>query len=220
MPTPNSNIDPDNTETPEDGTTVVVPDKKTDWEAAYKGLQATYNKLQTSSAKAVTDLQNRIKALEIEGETSNATILKHESAIAIKDHEIATLTKSIGDEKAVTSKTSKELTRSRMILKEFADLSPFEADGILPEAETEDDLRLKLTNFRKVLSKATKTTELEKIEGAGPKSPPPSKTDGGPAETEDLIWQKLSEFAGHDMAKYNEWLAKWDAVQAMKKQQK
>jgi len=129
----------------------------------YKGLQRKYQK----QIDLLQELQTKYDELveESEGTKQEKTRLmkdleKLQQTIDEGKSELDTLTGKLAVQKALNDRHS-------LIMSEYADLSQFEAKGLLPQAETEEEMRTKFEAFREALNTSI-TSEVEKqIKGAG-----------------------------------------------------
>lgn len=219
MPPVNDPNLPENENTPIPGTTppVTEPAKMTDWEAAYKGLQRELQKLQGTSTTAVTQLQGRVKELEAQIVSKDAEILKLQGEAATKDNFNKKLTGDLETEKATTAKLLSQTKRTKLILKEFPELAPFEASDILPSAESEEELKTKLKGFREVYRAQIAAAKVGEVAGTPPNI---LKTEVEPSsiDNEDLLWDKVTSLAGMPgkEKEYEDYYKRWMELQKRK----
>jgi hypothetical protein len=182
----------------------------TNWESSYKGLQKTYDKLFAEHQALVATHESTVGELEAlkadkrQGD-SNATSLHQQ--IVSKDTEIERLTKEV-------TANAKKAGRSALIIAEFSDLSSFEGEGLLPDAETDEELKTKLTKFRETIGKTVGTEVDKKIRGSGP---PPVGKQPPPTLDADEIYERLVALAGsqdpQELAEYQKLLKQWHDLQ-------
>jgi len=181
-----------------------------DYEARFKGLQRTFNTAQ----KKLQTLEEREAELLEQAETSK------QSEKTLKD-QLEKLQKGQDDAKAELDRLSGELAtqsarneRMQLILAEFSDLAPFEADGLLPDAVDADEMVQKFTAFREALQKSIQANVERQVVGTSP-------TDSGttatkPVRTKEQIYSRLMNLAGSrdddKRQEYSDLLAEWDEI--------
>ena len=190
-------------------TTPPTSEKKTDWEAAYKGLQRNYDKLQ----KQFTELQGKYDQLteESEGTKQSHKLLGTEKE-SIMAQNVA-LTKQIAS--LQDSETSRTLERDRysLVLTDFPDLAAFEAKGLLPTGNNVDELREKFTKFREALGKTGDDKVKDALKGAGPGD---VGDQTGKKRSKDQVYDELVAAAGkkdpEGRKKYDALMEEWIAL--------
>jgi hypothetical protein len=217
-------MEPEQTTPPEgDGQTtppVSGDDPSKNYEARFKGLQSTYQQLQASTTKTITALTQERDALTSQVTTLQSTIQAKDGELATTNGKISTLTTELESEKQNSGKHMKESTRLKLILKKFPDLAMFEDAGLLPSADTPEELETKLTAFKTATTSLVGKGVQDRMAGSPPPVTTPTTPTGDPTESEDYIWDQMTKFAGKDPAKFGEWQAKWDTLQASKNTKK
>lgn len=206
---------------PEDENTEVVgsqtqtdpgqQDDAVDWETRFKGLQRSFDRKQ----KELSSLQEKFDSLSEEAETSKQTERERQA-------QLDALQKDLESAKADLDKATGELAtqeargkRIQLIMSDFPELSKFEAAGLLPSAETEEEMAEKFTAFRDALNTTVQANVKQQVVGASP-----AKTGSAaspPAESAAEVYSKLTQLAGardpKDRAEYERYLALWDDIQ-------
>lgn len=169
------------TQTPPAATTkppASQPAKGQDWEGAYKGMQRNYDKLMKENAELQTQIAELNTTIEsFKQEVKTATTEKDQ--IAVKHVEATEALKGLESQNAVLKAKNE---RQQLIMSEYQDLAKFEAQGLLPEAQNDEELRAKFDAFRSTLGETVQTNTDEKLKGIGPgkveeKAPEPLNRD-------------------------------------------
>jgi uncharacterized protein YukE len=166
-------------------------DQQVNWESRYKGLQTTYDKL-----------QKNFDSLKV----------KHDETLGELE-EMRQESKKIGAEKGTVDQRITELTaenaklqeqlksqefrgeRMKLIMGEFADLATFEADGLLPEAPTVEELKPKLESFRAKIGGTVDQSVKNKIQGVGATNT--TRVNEPPGHTKEWVYDRLRMLSGH-----------------------
>lgn len=181
-----------------------------DYEKRYKGLQRTYDTLQAKAQK----LEEEKSALLGDTELLRQNEKKYTDDLKKVQDELTAL--KAEKENLTTQLTSHQtlLTRSKLIMGEFSDLALFEANGLLPAATTEEEMRSLFTKFRETYTKAVGDGVQKKVAGAGP-----APTGGGepPALSKESIYAEMTRLAGSkpgtkERTRYEELLRQWDEL--------
>jgi chromosome segregation ATPase len=196
----------------EDKTKKPVPPAQPDedYEKRFKGLQKLFEKQQ----KKVTDLEEeRDKLLETrESSTQTEKQKQVELDKAKLDLDLLTREKETLTAKLTTHESKAQ--RTELILSDFSDLAAFEAQKMLPDAPTIEELRTKLTAFRAAYQASVEKTVQAKIQGAGPAPTAPTIPPAG--RSKEQIYAELSRLAGSrnadDRKKYDELVEEWDKL--------
>jgi len=212
---------PDEDITPETTEAVVVEKPKADpkpappaqpevnWEDRYKGLQRTFDRTQ----KELNALKEKEENILEQSETTKqsereakAQLDKLQKELEKKQAEFDSLTGELATHKAKGE-------RADLIMSDFSDLAPFEAKGLLPQAETIEEMKEKFQAFRDALKDTVQAGVQEQVTGAGPAS-----TGGGrsPRRSKEQIFARLQQLAGTrdqtERLEYNALLAEWDEI--------
>lgn len=204
---------PDTPEDPKDVITTpdeIAPDQPddTNWEDRFKGLQRTFDKAQ----KKLTALQEKEETLQEEAETTKQAERDKQTALEALQKEQATTKAELDRLTGELATQEASGLRAQVIMKDFSDLAQFEVDGLLPEAETEEEMVKKFTAFRASVQKLIKANVEQQIVGTAP-------TDSGttvttPVRTKAEIYAQLQALAGNrdpdKRAEYKQLLAEWD----------
>lgn len=193
---------------PSDQKPVGNPQPVVDWEARYKGLQRTYDKLSKDyeSLKGKYDQQQE----EHEGalQESRKKLIEYDEfkkTFQALENDKSNLEKELASHRA-------QVDRTKTIMAKFSDLAPFEAQGLLPEAPTIEELETKLEAFRKAIGDSVDKTALDKLRGY---TPPSSGNNNPPAaQTKESVYAELTRLSGRrtpeQQARYEELLQIWD----------
>lgn len=185
-----------------------------DYEKKYKGLQTVYNRLEAKEQKTQGALDTalaEVESLNLQLATAKTKIASLEADLGKKDQEV-------NAEKENSKKESKTAMRLRLLVDEFSDLAKFEKAGILPSAETEEELKTALTNFRGTISSIVGEDVMKKLRGSGL----PSNTfndgdkNGSDQMTSDQIYDRLMKIAGDKtkILEYKELQRRYDELLA------
>lgn len=159
-----------------------------DWEARYKGLQRAYDKL-----KADKDgLQ--LKYDQLVGEVED-TRQKHRTSETDRTALQSKLTQLEAEKTDLTQKLSRrdaEKERQKTIATDFPDLLAFEMQGLLPPAETPEELKTRLDAFRVALNNSVTSNVREKLQGTPPSTTPKPPT----SRSKEQIYAELMQLAG------------------------
>lgn len=161
----------------------------TDWQKAYKGLQSNYD-------KRVAEIAN----LQAEVDTLNATIESQKQELrqaTTEKDQIATkhveATETISNLESKANVAEQQNQRYKLIMSEFNDLAQFEAKGLLPQAQNEEEMRSKFGEFRETLGETVQASTDEKLKGIGPGSTEPKEPE---PDNPDQIYNRMSALAG------------------------
>lgn len=182
-------------------------------EAQYKGLQKTYNTLFES---------NKSLRTEYEGLTAESLTLKNQLEALESDQgtfkgQFDKLQGEYGKLETKLGELESKSARTDLIIKDYPELLPFEAQGLLPTVEDSNPeaLKAKLDAFKATMGDRI-TKELdEELEGAGP-----GNTGGGNApepKRADLLG-KMMRLAGNPekLGEYRELQKQLDELDAKK----
>ena len=181
-PTPTPATPPANVTTPP-----VSPG--TDWEKSYKGLQRNYDKIVAQNATLSSEVETLTALVEEQKQTIRSATTEKDQ-VTTKNVEA---TETISGLEAQVNVAKAQADRSKLIMSEFIDLAQFEAKGLLPEAQTDDDMRAKFSTFREALGETVQKNTDKKLKGIGsgstePKEPTP--------ENADQLYNKMIQLAG------------------------
>jgi len=180
------------------------------WEERFKGLQRIYQKKQGEEV----ELRAKIDTLQASSEES-------------KQSETA-LMKQLEDLKKLSEQASAELDnlnkeletqkfigqRTHLIMSEFPELARFEAEGLLPSADTEDDMRAKFAKFRDTIKASVDSGVQERMVGVAPAGGAGGGTT--PTRTKVDVYAEITRLAGRrdpeSRVKYDALIKEWDAL--------
>jgi hypothetical protein len=185
--------------------------QQVNWEARYNGLNATYGKLQKkfedlerSSQQTMAELEElRQSHKKVDGEKANLS----------SDLQKLQAEKAALEGRLTSAAFDKE--RMKLIMGEYPELAGFEAEGLLPTADTVDTLKPKLEAFRTKLGGNINAGVQKKLQGAGPA--PSGKNDTNPGtHSEEYIYTRLNQLAGHrtpeQQVEYQGLQDEWDTL--------
>jgi chromosome segregation ATPase len=167
-----------------------------DYEAAYKGLQGTYQKMKETSDSTVASLTSQLA--DVQSKLAAAELDKSTSVKALSDlnAKVDALTQQLTTEKAELSKVSVQRQRAMVVMKEFPDLAPLEAIGGLPVPEgdfNEDGFRAVLQQYQQALGGLIDRQVKMKLSGeTPPESTAGQKTQSKTPTADDLYDQLVS----------------------------
>lgn len=160
--------------------------------AEYKGLQRKYNLLYAKWEKLQADydtLEEKLAEAKLSEDSHTSEKSKLEGSVAAKDTEIAQL-------KTKIDKLENSKKRQDFILKEFPELAEFEAEGLLPDANTDEEMKSKFQKFKDTLGKRVTDTTKKKFEGTGAKATNSNPKNTDAEDDPDELWDRLSQLAG------------------------
>lgn len=166
------------------------PESTTDFEKAYKGLQKKYDVLYSKYQKLEEtngELEVKIADLQIQIDQKDTDHKKANNSVSEMQSKIDTLQKEL-------DKKTNELSRSVIVMKEFPDLGDMVED--LPEAETDEDFRAKLTNLKTTIDSKVEAAIQNRLKGTGVNdSAGFGSGDSYANETVDSLYDKLAGFS-------------------------
>lgn len=177
------------------------------WESKYKGLQAVVEKKERERANAEADklrISTELEDLKIKTQALQIEFDKLQGLYSAEAENSKTANTNL-------SQKQLEIGRLKLIVDDFPDLSSFEKSGVLPVANTVDELREKLTNFRIALKGAVGSNVKDLLAG----SSPPSNDGQSPNDlTEDQIYSQLNILSKDNKrkAEYMILREKWDKI--------
>ena len=182
-------------------------------EAQYKGLQKTYNTLFES---------NKALRTEHEALTADSLTLKNQVESLENDQgsfksQFETLQGEYGKLESKLGELESKSARTDMIIRDYPELLPFEAQGLLPTVEDGDPeaLKVKLDAFKETMGERVNKEIDEELDGAGP-----GNTGGGnaPEPKRADILGKMMRIAGdpEKLGEYQELQGQLDELDAKK----
>ena len=168
----------------------------TNWEAAYKGLQKKLSALQAQAdlwKSERDDVTAQLSSSKADLTIANGKVDAFTSQVASFEGQVATLQ---GNFNAANGK----LERTELIMSTYPDLAKFEAKGLLPQADTIDDLTTKLTDFREALG--VSVTQSVDATLAGASLPQEESTGGDEGLSDDALRDKMMFASGRDPVEY------------------
>ena len=188
----------------------VIAPQGEDYEKRFKGLQKLF------------DTQRKeLETLQLEHSTSvegrEALLQQQKQAQAQLDATKAQLSALTTEKETLLAQVKIHETqalRSKLILADFTDLAAFEARGLLPPADTEEEMKSKFTAFREALGTTVSQTIKEKLQGASPAATSP--TTPNPTRSKEEVYAELTRLAGsrkpEDRAKRDALTVEWDEL--------
>ena len=188
----------------------VIASQGEDYEKRFKGLQKLYDKQHSE----FENLQNE-HATTIEGREAILQAQKQaQTQLDATKAELATLNTEKETLAAQVKIHETQALRSRLILSEYTDLAAFEASGLLPPAQTEEEMKTKFSAFREALGKSVSQTVKEKLQGASPASTSP--TTPTPTRSKEEVYAELLRLSGsrkpEDRARRDVLTVEWDEL--------
>lgn len=192
-------VPPVPTPAPAPVSTVATPGT-TDWEASYKGLQGTYNKLfndhKDLEAKYNTLLTDHEK-IKQDAARAATELGTASTGLQTKDQEIAQHKTEIENQKA-------QYQRLKLIAQKFPNLIVMEEQGLIPAMKPEE-LEPKLDALNKSILESIDNRAKASLQAAPP-GPSSNNNNIPPVENEDEVYEKLTKLAGskkpEDIAEY------------------
>lgn len=179
-----------------------------DWEARYKGLQRTFDRL----TKDFETLKGKYDQLVGETETVRQDHRKTSDDYTTLKTAFQALETTNKQLEGDLTANRVQVERTKTIMAEFPDLAPFEAQGLLPSAATLDELKTKLESFRKAIGETTGKAALKQLQGFTPPSSANINPPAGPSK--ESIFAELTRLSGRrspaEQARYDELIALWD----------
>lgn len=162
----------------------------------YAGVQRSFEELRKTadgSTEKLTDLEKQLATATSDLETTQKTLKDLQEADTVRASELETL--KAGNQ------------RAQLIFKEFPELAPFEADGLLPSADSEK-LPDVLTKFKEKLA-VTREKGVQAFASGGSDEPPASKKDtkppvSDPVGSQALYKTAMEHFSKGEYDKYDE----------------
>ena len=192
-----------------------------EWKASYNGLQASYQKLKETSDQTIADLQRQLAEAQTDLETSKQGKTSSDSQVETLNSEKTDLLAQIETLQSEKATLEGNLDRSKLVMSDFPELAAFEAQGLLPSGNGEDDLKAKFTSFRETMQSQVGTQVKSTLKGTQPAGSGRSTTSTTKTveveEDEDYVWDMMSQ-ASRDgnRVEFNKWQAKYDAIQDAK----
>ena len=183
----------------------------TDWEKAYKGLQKNHDKVVVERDTLRGEVDTQVALVEEQKQTIRSATTEKD-LITTKNVEA---NETISGLEAQVNVSKAEAERAKLIMSEFNDLAQFEAKGLLPAAENEDDMRAKFSDFRETLGVTVQENTDQKLKGIGtgstePKEPVPLDAD--------QLYNRMNELAGtrdpKERAEYEAYARQYTALQS------
>jgi hypothetical protein len=160
-----------------------------EWQKRFGGLQATFQKEQEAKTQAVTELTTVRSMLETNTKT-----------LETLTNEKSTLSTTVTEKEEAYNKAQAELQRKSLIMKDYPALIPFEVNGLLPQASTEE-LPEKLKLFSESLGSIEAFAKQKHVEGGTPPDPA-SKAQGAERTAAAALKDAQSASIKGDVATY------------------
>lgn len=169
------------------------------WESAYKGLQKKYDKTfkeLTEALGTIDELNSTVEELKLNVRTANTEkdqiSTKHVTATEEKDGLQSQL-----------NTANQTIERQKLIMSDYQDLAPFEAKGLLPSAQTEEEMRSVFDSFRDTMGSQVETATEEKVKGIG--TGPTDPKEPKPLDADQIYNRMLSLAGSNDPEERREW---------------
>jgi hypothetical protein len=172
-------------QTPPANTPAATPE---DWEKKYKGLQRAMNSKQVE----VDGLNDKIVSLMATIEELKSGKVSTETQVTKLNGDLQTALNSLKAEQQKVATSSTETERLKLLVKEFPTLAAFETAGLLPSANTVDEMRSKFKAFQETLSQTVGQNVQKTLQG----SSIPTGQAAPLALTEDQLFEARMKVAG------------------------
>jgi chromosome segregation ATPase len=181
-----------------------------DWEKRFKGLQATYDKLQ----KKYSDLEAEVQRLTGDLEEARQGARGHEGEKKTLNEKLAAAEAEKATLQGQVQTHQQSAERARLIMGEFQDLAPFEAKGLLPSAANLEELKQKLTDYRATIGSMVNSGVQNRIAGQSPATSSAANNSGTPSK--EQVYSELARLAGTrnptEQKRYQELMALWEEM--------
>jgi hypothetical protein len=194
----------------------------TDWKGKYVGMTKEYDKYKKQSEGEIAALKAKLveKDTELGLRTSEKVDFETKHTTASKENEL--LKSTLATKSAEAETAQKQLARMKLISKDFPMLVKFEANDLLPQADNDEDLKVKLAAFQSGIKDIAGEKANDMLAGS---SITGGESSGSSNDTydEDSLWTLITQNAAtglrtaEQQAKHAELMKKWDAIQSKKK---
>jgi regulator of replication initiation timing len=184
--------------------------KLTEANERYIGLQRTLQETkdaQKALSDSLTSTQTELQALKLEKDNLQVKVTETEALFSEKDMKIDELTR--------------KTHRSDLIFKDYPELAPFEAEGLLPEVEDDVKLPEVFGKFREKLGTLQAKAKTDHVVGGTP-PPPDAKPKSEPgSDNIKILLDEVNKAALTGNAKsYKEAYGKYMAAKEAKAREK
>ncbi len=157
----------------------------------YVGLQQTHEK-EVNAHKADFDaLQN-----------AAAKVQEFEKTLPTLQSQVSEFQTKYGETEAALKAREAEAARLKLIMGEFPGLVQFEGQGLLPEAPSLDELKVKLTKFQELHGATAKQQQIERRAGESDQPSGKGQLNQNPTATSILAEAKALQAAGKNKEYY------------------
>lgn len=181
------------------------------YEARFKGLQKTFDRKQKELAKVQAQLDEMLEQSETAKQSEREKQIQLDALKKAQDDAKAELDRLTGELATQEARNA----RANLIMSDYPDLAKFEASGLLPPAETEEEMNEKFLAFREALKSTVAANVEQKMVGTSPTDA--GSTSTKPVRTKEQIYTRLTQLAGarsdKDRHEYDSLLAEWDELQ-------
>lgn len=190
-----------------------------EWAKSYKGLQGAFQKLQNESKADIDKLTAELSDAQTEIQSLTQGGTSKDDQLTVLQTEVAKQKETINSLKSEKESADAQLQRKNLVMQDFPELAAWEAQGLLPDASGDDELREQLEKFRGTLAGQVGATVKSTIAGSSPAGSGKTNVAHSTAQTiegsEDYWWDIMVENSGPngDPKKFNEAQAKYDALQ-------
>jgi len=188
--------------TDEPGATPAAEPEAVDYKKQYDAALKTGEKATKAHEAALAQLTAEKQAHEATRssfETLKAEMLNLNKTLGQKEAELTTLNEKVSQ----LEPTKVKAMRLEVIMSDFPALVPFEKDGLLPAAETPDELREALTKFSERLSAHTIVKDANFASGGKPENiPAPEQKKSSADQAKDYLNAAINAQRSGNMAEY------------------
>jgi hypothetical protein len=193
-----------------------------DWKSKYQGMTKEYDRYKKQTEGEIAALKAKLveKDTELGLRTSEKVDFETKHTTASKENEL--LKSTLATKSTEAESASKQLARMKLIAKDFPMLVKFEANDLLPQADNDEDLKVKLSAFQSSIKDIAGEKANDLLAGSSISGGESSNTSNDSYD-EDSLWTQISQLAStglrtpEQQTKYNDLMKKWDVIQSKKK---
>jgi len=160
-----------------------------DWEKRFKGMQKAYNTLQDQHTKQATEFEEILGQVE----ELRAEVKNYEGEKQGLQQQISEYDQMKADLETQIKTHSLQAERAKLIMSDFTDLAAFEAQGLLPQAETTEEMQERFEAFRQAFNTTVEKTTKNRVTGMGTA---PSSNEPPKPRTKETVYAELTRLAG------------------------
>lgn len=195
-----------------------------EWAKSYKGLQGAFQKLQNESTAQIGSLTSQLSDAQTQIETLKQGGTTKDDQLTVLQSEVAKSKETITQLQSDKDSADALLKRKNLVMQDFPELAAWEAQGLLPSADSEEALKEQLEKFRGTLAGQVGATVKDTLKGASPSGS--GKTDTSNSNTKQVEgtkehwWNVMVENSGPtgDREKFIDAQAKYDAIEELEAQ--